>query len=154
MVGPAFDDMPFEDESSKAPAKLTGSSKIGDDLESTMLQMLKSFRIEAMAEDIRQEDEISKRMREYVQSVENPNSVSVGTDCSIGIQSDFIPEFEPEAVPEQQPDPEPEPEEIFKEWDKEFGIDESDFRVAKRIEKWRDEANDRTYANVCEILAR
>lgn len=34
------------------------------------------------------------------------------------------------------------------------GIDLSSFRVGSTIEKWRDRANEKTYANVCEMMDR
>jgi len=164
MCGPAFDNFDFDMYSSTNAPKMSGPSKQGDELEKTMMSMLKELNIDSKKTDLVVEDDISKRMKDYVDSVEStPKPVAITSQpvvveaksASIGIGSDSpvnIPFAEwPEPHSEQKDQDETSEEKPYKDWDKEYDIDESDFRISSTILKWRDNTNAQTYANICKV---
>mmetsp|Transcript_25024 Transcript_25024/g.24761 ORF Transcript_25024/g.24761 Transcript_25024/m.24761 type:complete len:109 (+) Transcript_25024:264-590(+) len=108
--------------------------------------MLSGFQLESYED---KENDIEKRMKEYIAEVEASLGPQASSDACIGTDNDFSMQT---SYKESEPEPEEEDDKLKNLFTApspiDSGIDISSFRVSGVIEEWQELANEKTYANI------
>ncbi|CAI2375912.1 unnamed protein product [Moneuplotes crassus] len=150
LCGPAFDDPPQAEPIVSETASTTAPNSNTEKAQNSLSSMLSGFQLESYED---KENDIEKRMKEYIAEVEASLGPQASSDACIGTDNDFSMQT---SYKESEPEPEEEDDKLKNLFTApspiDSGIDISSFRVSGVIEEWQELANEKTYANICEVM--